>query len=59
MVSESTFYQSCCCSYLSLDSSNSMHPDKTVLIASKAIHKLQAKLANVFNICMLMQMHDV
>lgn len=30
-----------------------------VLILSKAIHGLQAKLASVFNICMLMKVHDV
>lgn len=58
MVSQSIFYQSCC-SYLNLDPSNSVHPDKIGLIASKAIHRLQAKLANTFNICMLMQMHGL
>lgn len=59
MVSQSMFYRSCCCPYLSLDSSNSKHPDKLVLILLKVIHGLQAKLASVFNICTLMKIHDV
>lgn len=59
MVSQSIIYQSCCCSYVSLGSSNSVHADKIVLTASKAIHSLQAKLADVFNISMLIQMPDV
>lgn len=30
-----------------------------VLVLLKAVHGLQAKLANVFNICMLMKIHNV
>lgn len=59
MVSQNTFYQSCCFSCLSLDSSSNVHPHKLVLIVFTAIHRLQARLTNLFNIHILMQTHDV